>query len=371
MAAIYILAGAMTVLLMTPNYVTSQPDQCTLAAQNVMKTCSEGASISMGNFLWFVTNGTSTNGVAPSDPATFKDQICAVEPQVTGCIFNQLGQLFKTMCSGSPQTLAAVQNFLFTYDNKCAHPCRATLIDSLRQCYVSSGLSADLFLSNRTAGHVIGSTDSEVTMFCNKRATLLGCMKPIHDSCPEALPILSTADFHLPSYEKGVTILCNHPMVYLKGLECFDEPTPLVEACVQKSQQAFLQTQIDAQAKNFSQEQFVSATCKVTIDQTDCDLKAWLKKNHEACNKAVVGLRREMECSLLPPNCTTLQKPLFDTACHEDTFNKGDRDNFQNGGSGGGSGGSGGGSGSRIASLPGALLFVLAFFFPFVKNVVV
>ena len=36
-------------------------------------------------------------------------------------------------------------------------------------------------------------------------------MKPIHDDCPEALPILSSQDFHLPSYEKGVTILCAHP----------------------------------------------------------------------------------------------------------------------------------------------------------------
>ena len=89
---------------------------------------------------------------------------------------------------------------------------------------------------------------------------------------------------------------------------------------------------------------------------------AWSKKNHEACNNAVIGLRREMECSLLPPNCTVLQKPLFDKACHVDKFHKTARDNF-------GTGGGAGGDASRVLSLPAALLFVVALLFPVARSV--
>ena len=48
------------------------------------------------------------------------------------------------------------------------------------------------------------------------------------------------------------------------------------------------------------------------MDQADCDLKAWSMKDHPACTKGVIGLRREMECNLMPQNCTIVQKAHYD-----------------------------------------------------------
>ena len=77
----------------------------------------------------------------------------------------------------------------------------------------------------------------------------------------------------------------------------------------------------------------------------------------------MIGLRREMECNLLPPNCTTLQKALFDRACHVDKFHKNARNAFSKGG------GNAGGAASRVLSLPGSLLLVFAFLYPVVRIV--
>ncbi|KAL8587357.1 hypothetical protein ACOMHN_045604 [Nucella lapillus] len=365
-----IILGTSAVLLLLVHQADAQaaPNpalECQQAAIALMKTCAEQGAITEANFMHFVSNGTSKSGQAPTDPAAFKDKICTAEPQIGGCIFRDMLQLANgSSCAQARPVLQRVESFLVTYDTKCAHPCRFTLVNELRECYATAGLDKGLFLSNRTSGQVIGTTVDEVTDFCSKKDPLLSCMKPIHNSCPESLPILSSVDFHLPSYEKGINILCKHPKVYLKGLECFEEPTNDVEKCVQDSQQSFLQTNVEAQTKNWTQLQFVEATCRISINQADCDLNAWMNKKHEACSKATIGLRREMECSLMPPNCTVSQKALFNKACHQDNFHKSDRDNF---GKPGGSGGGGGNGAERVVSLSGSLLFALffvAFLFP-------
>lgn len=84
---------------------------------------------------------------------------------------------------------------------------------------------------------------------------------------------------------------------------------------------------------DFCSRSVVINTCfchfSITIKQTDCDLNAWSQKNHEACTDTVIGLRLEVECSLMPPNCTILQKASFDHVCHPEKFNKEKRDSFR------------------------------------------
>ncbi|XP_076451253.1 uncharacterized protein LOC143287194 [Babylonia areolata] len=381
--------ASFTALLTLPDSTNAQgasnpQRECLASAQALMKQCVADGSIDHPNFLWFVTNGTSSNGQEPADPAAFKDKLChrgftvlnlgvwlsEQEPVVGGCIYNgMLPMVNGSACSQAPQVLQNVQTLLFTYDLKCANPCRFTLVDDLRKCYSSVGLDESLFLSNRTAGQVIGGTEEDVTTFCSKREALLDCMTPVHDSCPEALAIMSANDFHLPSYKKGVGILCKHPKVYLRGLECFKEPTNLVEKCVQQSQQQFVQTNVNAANQNWTQAQYVEATCRITIKQADCDLKAWESKKHEDCNTATIGLRREMECNLMPPNCTVVQKDLFDNTCHISKFNEKDRQNFANGGGSGGSSGSGNGASGVVCLSHSLLLFALTFLFPVVAKV--
>ena len=73
---LYFISAALVVLAMQASEVRGQQDQCFPAAQALMKNCAEAASISNANFLWFVSNGTSSNGQAPANPDAFKSQIC-------------------------------------------------------------------------------------------------------------------------------------------------------------------------------------------------------------------------------------------------------------------------------------------------------
>lgn len=59
---------------------------------------------------------------------------------------------------------------------------------------------------------------------------------------------------------------------------------------------------------------------RITVRQIDCDLTAWDASTHEACTDAVIGLRRELECSLMSPNCPTLVKQAYDTTCNPSKF---------------------------------------------------
>nr|KAG5707402.1 hypothetical protein BaRGS_005369 [Batillaria attramentaria] len=98
--------------------------QCTQQIQAILKTCSNNNGINEANFLWFTTNGTSKNGQAPADETAFRDQICQVEINIGQCVLTQAGPLFNTTCQSSPQIAQSVDSLFFTYDAKCAHPCR-------------------------------------------------------------------------------------------------------------------------------------------------------------------------------------------------------------------------------------------------------
>lgn len=41
--------------------------------------------------------------------------------------------------------------------------------------------------------------------------SLIKCMQETANACPEAPQILRALDLDIPSFQKGVTVLCNHP----------------------------------------------------------------------------------------------------------------------------------------------------------------
>jgi len=351
-----VLLGAIAATLL-PAILCQQQNRCLDDMRKTLLGCVREAQLSDAEFMHFVTNGT--RGTAPADAEAGKQKLCGAQQAVGGCVFQKMAAVVNsTACVGtSPQTnqQAVIQQQLSTifgtYDMKCMHPCRNTLATELRDCYTDAGLDPTLFLSNATNGAVVGSTKEQVDTFCGAKNALISCMNNRVDNCPEAPQILRVIDLDIPSFEKGVSVLCAHPDVYLHGLKCFSDSTNEVDRCQQKEAQAMLQLDQQARQGNWSEDKFFLQFCEIVTEQIKCDTGAWAKKNHEACVEAVVGLRRELECELIPPQCNINTKQISDLehACHPEHFKEDERNNFDPStatktpaapGSGGGSAGS-------------------------------
>ncbi|GFO05790.1 hypothetical protein PoB_003229500 [Plakobranchus ocellatus] len=265
----------------------------------------------------------------------------SLQQQIGACTFQNVARIINsTACVGTSaatnqQDVIRTQlNTIFgTYDSKCMHPCRNTLATELRDCYTESGLDPKLFLSNSSNGAVVGSNDEQISMFCGAKGALISCMQRRVDACPEAPQILRAIDLDIPSFEKGVSVLCQHPKVYLHGLACFADTTNEVDRCQQREAQSLIQLDLQAREGNWTEERFFEAFCQIAIDQVECDLKAWGNKNHEACVDAVIGLRRELECELVAPQCNvnTQQINELEHTCHPEKFMKNEREDFGKG----------------------------------------
>ncbi|GFR70183.1 hypothetical protein ElyMa_000321900 [Elysia marginata] len=316
----------------------TQANKCIEDFSNALIKCVTDTGLTRGNFLWFVTNGTSSKSEQPTDPDSYKPKICELQQRIGACTFQSVATIINsTACVGTSaatnqQDVIRTQlNKIFgTYDAKCMHPCRNTLATELRNCYTESGLDPKLFLSNSSNGAVVGSNDEQIAMFCGAKGALVSCMQRRVDACPEAPQILRAIDLDIPSFEKGVSVLCKHPKVYLHGLACFADSTNEVDRCQQKEAQSLIQLDLQAREGNWSESKFFEAFCEIAIEQVECDLKAWGNKNHEACVEAVIGLRRELECELVAPQCNVNPKQIseLDHTCHPEKFMKTKRENF-------------------------------------------
>ncbi|CAL1532385.1 unnamed protein product [Lymnaea stagnalis] len=282
----------------------------------VLWDCVKVANLTTGNFAWFVTNGTSPKSEAPANMDTFKTQICGVQQQIAACVMQKLIPILNTTtCIGTSTTTSQVQvvqtqltSLFGTYDLKCMHPCRATLIPDLKECYSANGLDPKLFATNTSNGAVIGSTLEQVNKFCGNKDKVMTCLKAKADACPESPQILRAISFDITAFTKYVGILCSDEKSYLTGLQCFAETTPEVDICQQKQSQAVMQLEMQANQGKWSEDRFYTSLCEITYAQITCDIAAWSKKNHEACIPAVIGLRQKLECELSAPQCKSNTK---------------------------------------------------------------
>ncbi|BFZ23743.1 hypothetical protein BsWGS_26782 [Bradybaena similaris] len=339
-----LVAAAVAVLLAASSHQQAQQsNKCMEDFSNAFSKCvqSAGGGVTIENVLWFVTNGTSSRSQAPANPDSFKTQVCGVQQQIGACTFQSMGAIINsTACVGtsaSTNQQAAVSNQLTTifgtFDIKCMHPCRTSLPNDLRSCYSENKLDPSLFLSNSSNGAVIGSTQDQVTVFCGAKDALIKCLQSKVNACPEAPQILRSIDLDIPSLQKGVTVLCNHPDVYLHGLKCFNETTPDIERCKQKDMQSMMQLDSQARAGNWSEQKFNQEMCQFSLAQIECDNGAWRKKKHEACTDAVIGLRLELECELIPDQCSVEPKQIsqVEHVCHPGKFDIKSRNEFAKG----------------------------------------
>ncbi|XP_059165723.1 uncharacterized protein LOC131948200 [Physella acuta] len=290
--------------------------KCVEDFTNALAECAKASGISTGNFAYFVTNGTSSKSEAPANQETFKTQICGVEQQIYACVMQKLVPIVNTTsCIGTSASTSHVEtirrevtNIFTTYDVKCMHPCRNTLLNDMRQCYTANDVDGKLFMSNTTNGAVIGSTEEQANKFCSVKDKLMDCLKSKAEACPESAAILRTVDIDLPAFTNGVKILCANTKVYVTGLSCFAETTSDVDICKQKQQQALIQLAMQAQNGNWTQDRYYTMYCELSYTNIACDVAAWARKNHESCTASVIGLRRELECDLLPQQCKSNTK---------------------------------------------------------------
>ncbi|KAK6175586.1 hypothetical protein SNE40_014016 [Patella caerulea] len=309
-----------------------QMSQCRTTFINSLYKCVSNSSMEVTSFLWLVTNQTS--GSAPANMEQFKQTACSKQTEVTQCGIDFMRQIMNsTLCNPANQQderPAIDTNFRSIFgqlDMICAHPCRATLVSDLRKCYTVAELDPELFLSNATMGRgaVIGTTEKDVSQYCGHKDALTKCMKEKRDACPEAPVILRAIGLDIESMDTGVNILCSHPDVYLKGIDCFEEPTTGVEKCQQDQNQMMINLMMTAQQTEMKEDVFFENFCKIRVKHVDCDLKQWALKKHTSCTDVVIGLRTEMECGLLPAQCMDLEKDRLTVVCHLDAFKRNNR----------------------------------------------
>ncbi|XP_067656425.1 uncharacterized protein [Haliotis asinina] len=295
-----------------------------------LNTCVQNSQMDFNNFLYLLTNGT--NGQASDSPDTFKQDACGKQEALLQCGVEFMRTLINsTMCAPSqtqqdqrPLIDRQFRSLFGSLDAMCAHPCRRTLTEDLRQCYVDAHLDPTLFLSNSTMGRgaIIGTTADQADTFCKNKDALVTCMKQKRDDCPESPMILRAIGLDIESMDKGVAVLCAHPDVYLAGIDCFAEPTDAVFSCQQTLNQKTMELMMTAQQENLKEDQFFSRFCDIRLEHVSCDLDAWIKKHHKSCAEPVIGLRTELECGLLPDNCGTTHKQTIDKVCHHENFKK-------------------------------------------------
>ncbi|XP_071089212.1 uncharacterized protein [Haliotis cracherodii] len=301
---------------------------CQTSFLQSINTCFQNSQLLFDNFVWLFTNGT--NGQAPDNADTMKTNACAKQEPLVQCGVEFMRTLINSTSCAATQTQQdqrplidrQFRSLFGSLDEMCAHPCRRTLTEDLRQCYVDANLDPTLFLSNSTMGRgaIIGTTADQADTYCKNKDSLVTCMKQKRDDCPESPMILRAIGLDIESMDKGVGVLCAHPDVYLNGIDCFAEPTDAVVSCQQTMNKKTMELMMTAQQEKLSEDDFFNRFCDVRLEHISCDLEAWIKKNNKSCSKAVIGLRTELECGLLPDNCGATHKQTIDEVCHPGNF---------------------------------------------------
>lgn len=296
---------------------TSAPaDPCATAVGQFVNECLQPASVSTPNFLWFASNASSPSSQVPTDPAGFKTLICSVVKDVMPCMITRIRPTVNTTCKANPQLLSRIQQYLMNYEMKCVNPCIITLQQDFAKCFTSNGLTPDLLISNKTAGgKFLGASQAEANAVCAKKDAILGCLKPIHDACPDAKDVLKSVGFSLTTYEMALGLLCPRLADYLAALPCFSQPQPAVKACLDNEMPQVQKIAEESRVQRWTEDKVVAASCGITKDKLVCDLAAWDASTLASCTPQVKAFRKEMECTLLPQTCTDTQKGLYWGVC--------------------------------------------------------
>ncbi|KAK6175585.1 hypothetical protein SNE40_014015 [Patella caerulea] len=288
--------------------------QCQQTFLNNAMKCVQNGSINYNHLTYMTSNGT--RGQPPTEGTeAFKARACLSRPTIDAC-----GQMIaatmvnSTMCMNQleqKQIMLQAASIFGEFDRVCAHPCRYTLMDEFRQCFsysLNSGMNSQTFLTDASIGRggIIGMTREQVYQFCPNRQSLMSCMKNKMNMCPDGVYVLQKMNIDIRALEKGLDLLCAHPNVYLAGLPCFTDPTPEVRVCFQNMDMKITQINMLRQQQQLTDQQNYMQMCNVRLEQMECEMGAWRRRQQAPCDNAILGLRNELECKLLPEHCLSM-----------------------------------------------------------------
>ncbi|GFN76976.1 hypothetical protein PoB_000348200 [Plakobranchus ocellatus] len=290
----------MGLILLTSCDVTPADLDCQQRFMDQIYACVTEQGMDFNSFLVAITDdaldllSSSTNATLQSpqvfrstplnDTDKFREKICSVQKSIIECSFQAAKTLIATpACArtalGETSSEAAFTQGLLTNDQRylikeqleaivgqvdaiCAHPCRDALLENMRSCYTDMGLDADIFISTKSGGPVIGDNRYDVDLFCKNRTNLVTCIKSVKDQCPEADLVLGTIDLDLDFMEKGFAVLCEDQEAYLQSLDCFETHPEEVGLCHSVWYRQVIRIARDAQDSNWSEGQYFREVCR-------------------------------------------------------------------------------------------------------------
>ncbi|KAJ8320643.1 hypothetical protein KUTeg_002230, partial [Tegillarca granosa] len=105
--------------------------------------------------------------------------------------------------------------------------------------------------------------------------------------------------------EEGMAIV-----LYLKGLECLQEPHQEVVHCVNNYTADVLDLHIKQYLDGATRE-------KIRAKHIACDIKAWSTR----CQADSIGLKNQHQCLTLPKVCQNDKElKVHETTCHQDNY---------------------------------------------------
>ncbi|ESO87494.1 hypothetical protein LOTGIDRAFT_176890 [Lottia gigantea] len=115
--------------------------------------------------------------------------------------------------------------------------------------------------------------------------------------------------------------------VYLRSLDCFTHPEASIEVCRNQQTTDLIKLNIKAKDQAMKFIPYMEEYCRIRIDHVSCDLRGWAAAKRDSCaNDTVMGLRTELECSLLPDYCLENYTREVSVMCSVDKFKREQRD---------------------------------------------
>ncbi|KAK3720232.1 hypothetical protein RRG08_007856 [Elysia crispata] len=318
----FIISVGVALLLVSLASLTSGQTQsqslCQQAWLRSATACAQNASLNLNNLWYIASNGTE--GSAPAEGASsFKARACVVRPQVDVCgqaVTQSLYNSTRCFTQVDRQTILSQSKALFgAFYDTCAQPCRYTLEKEIRQCYNYVNLSptqlSDMALV-RTAA--IGENPDIIYQFCLNRDAVAQCIRQKALACPDSARVLSELGIQLGAFERGAEVLCRNQGVYRAGVHCLRNPIPEVRMCFQTMDTNMQQLMLIAPQPTADRNSLYRF-CNIRLEHVECEQSAWARHQYKTCQRAVTGMRTEIECELIPKQCMNVFPNVYSRIC--------------------------------------------------------
>ncbi|GFN76978.1 extracellular matrix protein fras1 [Plakobranchus ocellatus] len=114
--------------------------------------------------------------------------------------------------------------------------------------------------------------------------------------------------------EGGAEVLCRTQGVYRAGVHCFRNPIPEVRMCFQTLDTNMQQLMMIAPQPTADRNSLYRY-CNIRLEHVECEQSAWARHQYQTCERAVTGMRTELECELIPKQCMSVFPNVYSSIC--------------------------------------------------------